>query len=97
MFRLIPLALALTLVMAQPGLSLTTTAFAAETKKKPQKKTQKKKDSSPGKGRSGYSAEERKRIMENARKVCREKTGASATVYRIDYQKMRVWCMPPGS
>jgi len=62
-----------------------------------QKKAEKKKTKSPGKGRVGYSAEERKRIQELARKVCREKSGASSTVYRIDYKKLRVICMPPGS
>lgn len=50
----------------------------------------------PGKGRSEYSAEQRAKIMEHARAVCREKFGASSTVYRVDYKKWRVTCVPPG-
>jgi hypothetical protein len=89
MIRLALLALAL--VIATP--SFPPPMAEAQTKKKAEKK----KSKSPGKGRAGYSAEERKRIQELARKVCREKTGASSTVYRIDYKKLRVICMPPGS
>ena len=94
MIRLTLLALAL--VIAEPSFSLSI-ADAAEPQKKNQKKVQKKKDKSSGKGRDGYTAEERKRILENARRVCREKSGASSTVCSIDYKKMRVLCMPPGA
>ena len=60
-------------------------------KKKPEKKKAKKK------GRNDYTAEERKKIMERARKVCRDNEGAPSRVYRIDYQKQLVYCMPPGA
>ncbi len=89
MIRIVLLALAL--VIATPGLQ--TPPAEAQT----QKKAEKKKAKPPGKGRTGYSAEERKRIQELARKVCKQKSGASSTVYRIDYKKLRVICMPPGS
>lgn len=49
-----------------------------------------------GKGRSEYSAEQRAKVLEHARAVCREKFGASSTVYRVDYKKWRVTCVPPG-
>lgn len=90
MIRLALLALAL--AVAAPGLAPPSAEAQAQKKVEKKKKTK-----SPGKGRSGYSAEERKRIQEIARKVCREKTGASSTVYRIDYKNLRVICMPPGS
>ena len=50
----------------------------------------------PGKGRSEYTAEQRAKIMENARATCRESYGASSTVYSVDYKKWRVTCVPPG-
>lgn len=56
-------------------------AQAAATKKKP--------------ASSGSSAD-RAKLMEIARKVCRKKYGASSTVYRLDYARKRVICVPPG-
>ena len=50
----------------------------------------------PGKGRSEYSDEQRAKIMEHARAVCREHYGASSSVYSVDYKKWRVVCVPPG-
>jgi hypothetical protein len=94
MIRLALLALAL--VIATPGLP-PPPAEAQTQKKAEKKKAEKKKAKSPGKGRAGYTAEERKRIQEYARKVCRQEFGASSTVYRIDYKKLRVICNPPGS
>jgi hypothetical protein len=57
--------------------------FAATTKKKV-------------KSRDDYSAAERAKIMDYARKLCRKKYGASSTVYRLDYRMKRVTCAPPG-
>ena len=92
MIRLSLLALAFaigfSLVTVAPGFA--PSAEAAE-KKKPEKKKAKKK------GRNDYTAEERKKIMERARKVCRDSQGAPSTVYRIDYQKMVVYCTTPGA
>jgi hypothetical protein len=78
-------ALAVSLVTVTPGIA--PSAAAAE-KKKPEKKKAKKK------GRNDYTAEERKKIMDRARQVCRESEGAPSRVYRIDYKKMVVYCMP---
>ncbi len=44
------------------------------------------------KNRSAYTAEQRQKILENARKLCRKKYGAPANVYRIDYAANKVWC-----
>ena len=72
----------------------------AQKAEKPQKaktKKVKKQQASRGKGRSGYTAEQRRQLMERARQVCRKEFGASSTVYSVDYKKLRVMCMPPGS
>ena len=46
------------------------------------------------KNRSEYTAEQRQKILEAARKGCRKKFGAPATVYRIDYASNKIWCRP---
>ena len=50
----------------------------------------------PGKSRNEYTAEQRAKILENARAVCRASFGASSTVYRLDYKKWQVTCVRPG-
>lgn len=49
-----------------------------------------------GKGHDGYTAEERAKILESARQVCKKNYGAPSTVYRVDYKKLRVTCVRPG-
>jgi hypothetical protein len=66
-----------------------------KTEKKPKKKTEKKK--SANKGRSDYTPEERAKMMQRGREVCRKEFGAPSTVYRIDYKSLRVYCRMPGS
>jgi hypothetical protein len=88
MIRLVLLALAL--VIAAP--TFTPPPAEAQTQKKAEKKKSKVK-----KGRNDYTAEERAKIMEHARQVCRKSQGAPSTVYRIDYRKMVVYCRTPGS
>ena len=48
------------------------------------------------KGRDEYTAEQREKYMESARKLCKAKYGAPSRVYRIDYKRNEVWCEPPG-
>lgn len=85
---LLALALGFSLVTVAPGFAPSAEATEKKTeKKKPEKKAKKK-------GRNDYTAEERKKIMERARKVCRDSQGAPSRVYRIDYQKMVVYCTP---
>lgn len=48
------------------------------------------------KSRKDFTPEQRKKIMEDARKVCIEKYGASSSVYRFDYSKWTVICNTPG-
>lgn len=49
------------------------------------------------KGRDGYSADERARFMEDARKLCQKRYGAPSRVYRIDYKRNTVICEGPTS
>ena len=53
---------------------------AAATKKKISKK------------RSDFTPEQRKKLMEEARKICKKNYGAASTVYRLDYYKWIVIC-----
>lgn len=53
---------------------------AAATKKKISKK------------RSDFTPEQREKLMEEARKICKKKYGATSTVYRLDYKKWIVIC-----
>lgn len=43
--------------------------------------------------RSQFTEAQRARILENARKVCKKRYGAGASVYRIDYYKGTIWCL----
>ena len=47
------------------------------------------------KGRDQYTAEQRQKILERAREICRKNYGAPSTVYRFDYKRNTVWCVPP--
>jgi ABC-type transporter MlaC component len=55
-------------------------AVTAATKKKVSKK------------RSDFTPEQRKKLMEEARKICKKNYGAASTVYRLDYYKWTVIC-----
>jgi hypothetical protein len=46
--------------------------------------------------RSDFTAEQRAKMMEEARKICKKKYGAPSQVYHIDYYRWRVICTPPG-
>ena len=54
---------------------------AAATKKKVKKKS------------SEYSAAQRAKFMEEARRICKKRYGAGATVYKLDYYHWKVWCL----
>ena len=43
--------------------------------------------------RADFTVEQRAKMMENARKLCRKRFGATATVYKVDYYKWRVICI----
>lgn len=49
------------------------------------------------KGVNDYTPEQRAKIMERAREVCRQHHGSPSRVYRVDYKRMRVWCLPPSA
>jgi hypothetical protein len=89
--RLSLIALALVFSAVTVGAAFVPSA-EAQTQKKAEKKKKPEKKKAKRKGRSDYTAEERKKIMERARKVCRDSQGAPSRVYRIDYQKMVVYC-----
>ena len=96
MFRLSLFALALAFSAVTLGAAFA--CFAeAQTQKKAEKKKKPEKVKAKKKGRNDYTAEERKKIMERARKVCRDNQGAPSRVYRIDYQRQLVYCTPPGA
>lgn len=44
------------------------------------------------KKRSDFTPEQRKKLMEEARKICKKNYGATSTVYRFEYHKWRVIC-----
>ena len=46
--------------------------------------------------RSDFTAEQRAKMMEKARKICKERFGAPSRVYKIDYVKWQVICTEPG-
>jgi hypothetical protein len=54
---------------------------------------QKKKTS---KSRDDFSADQREKMMVEARQICRKRYGASSRVYKIDYKAWRVICTEPG-
>ena len=43
--------------------------------------------------RADFTVEQHAKMMENARKLCRKRYGATATVYKVDYYKWRVICI----
>ena len=43
--------------------------------------------------RSDFTAEQREKMMEEARKICRKRYGAGALVYKMDHYKWKVWCL----
>ena len=49
-----------------------------------------------GKSRDDFSPSQREKLMEQARKICVEKYGATSRVYQLDYKKWRVVCTTPG-
>lgn len=90
------IAIALALLLAVPNLApLPVAAASKKTEKKTAAKTPQKQPR--GKGVNGYSPEERKKMLDYARKVCRKEFGAGATVHSIDYRKLRVYCFPAGA
>ena len=42
--------------------------------------------------RADFTPGQRAKMMENARKLCRKRYGATATVYKVNYYKWRVIC-----
>jgi hypothetical protein len=46
--------------------------------------------------RSDFTAEQRAKLMEEARKICKKRFGAPSRVYKIDYVQWRVVCTEPG-
>lgn len=42
--------------------------------------------------RSDFTAAQRAKMMEEARKICKRAYGSSSTVYKLDYYKWRVTC-----
>jgi hypothetical protein len=49
-----------------------------------------------GKARSEFTAEQRQKILEEARLVCIRAYGASSSVYKYEWKKRRVICNTPG-
>lgn len=45
---------------------------------------------------SDFTAAQREKMMEEARKICKKRFGAPSRVYKIDYVKWRVICTEPG-
>jgi len=84
MITRLALALVISVSLAAPvALQTSDTAWAASTKKK----------KSTTRQRSDYTPEQREKMMEEARQICKKRFGAGARVYRIDYAKMMVWCL----
>jgi hypothetical protein len=42
--------------------------------------------------RSDFTAKQREKMMEEARKLCKKRYGAASTVYKLDYYKWKVIC-----
>lgn len=53
-----------------------------------------KKKKKRGYKRSDFTEEQREKIMENARKACKKSYGSAARVYKIDYSRNQIWCVP---
>jgi hypothetical protein len=43
--------------------------------------------------RADFTAAQREKLMEDARKICKKRFGAPTRVYRIDYVKWQVTCL----
>lgn len=105
MLRLLLVAtlLAFAVPAALPASAATTpckpsaTVKCPDQKKQVKKQTKKKQQTKTYKGRSEYTAEQRKEFLERARQICIREFGASSRVYRLDYKKGRVWCERPGA
>lgn len=69
--------------------SFTLTSFTGGTEEAAAAVKKKKKIS---KKRSDFTPEQREKLMERARQICRKSYGATATVYRLDYYHWKVWC-----
>ena len=61
-----------------------TDEVAAATQKKKKKISKKSSDFTP---------QQREKLMEEARKICRKRYGAGARVYKLDYYHWKVWCL----
>ena len=48
------------------------------------------------KSRDDFTPAQREKLMEQARKLCIKKYGASSRVYRFEYKKWNVICTEPG-
>ena len=46
--------------------------------------------------RTDFTAAQRMKLLEEARKVCVKRYGATSRVYKLDYSKWRVICTEPG-
>ena len=46
--------------------------------------------------RPDFTAAQREKMMEEARKICKKKYGAPSRVHHIDYYRWRVYCTEPG-
>lgn len=48
------------------------------------------------KSRSDFTPEQREKLLEDARKLCKKKYGATSRVHYLDYKKWTVTCTEPG-
>ena len=46
--------------------------------------------------RTDFTAAQREKLLEDARKICVKRYGAASRVYKLDYAKWRVICTEPG-
>jgi hypothetical protein len=42
---------------------------------------------------SDFTPAQREKLMQEARKICKKRYGAGATVYKLDYYHWKVWCL----
>jgi ribosomal protein L20 len=84
--------LAFTLVLALGVTNQTASAGSCPSAKNGKCPTQKK----ITRKRSDYSAEQRAKMLEEARKVCVKRYGAGARVHKLDYAKWMIICNEPG-
>ena len=48
------------------------------------------------KSRSDFTPEQRKMLLEEARKICKKQYGATSRVHYLDYKKWTIICTEPG-